>query len=49
MEALLKKLEENQQMTEAGNGEPPKPSPAKYVSMFRIDGKPILPPLVRKN
>uniref|UniRef100_A0A1A9VX97 Uncharacterized protein n=1 Tax=Glossina austeni TaxID=7395 RepID=A0A1A9VX97_GLOAU len=46
MEALLKKLEENQQMTEAGNGEPSTPSPAKYVSMFRIDGKPILPPLM---
>ncbi|KAL9878827.1 uncharacterized protein ACN2A1_011121 isoform 4-T4 [Glossina fuscipes fuscipes] len=46
MEALLKKLEENQQMTEAGKEEPPKPSPAKYMSMFRIDGKPILPPLM---
>uniref|UniRef100_A0A1A9WVP0 Uncharacterized protein n=1 Tax=Glossina brevipalpis TaxID=37001 RepID=A0A1A9WVP0_9MUSC len=46
MEALLKALEENQQMTEAGKVGPSKPSAVKYVSMFRIDGTPILPPLM---
>lgn len=28
------------------HGEPPPPPLRKYVSIFRIDGEPILPPLV---
>ena len=33
-------------MESLNDGKPPIPPPRKYVSIFRIDGEPILPPLV---
>lgn len=33
-------------MESLNDGKPPLPPPRKYVSIFRIDGEPILPPLV---
>ncbi|XP_037811436.1 putative uncharacterized protein DDB_G0268590 isoform X2 [Lucilia sericata] len=36
----------NMENLENIGGEPPLPPPRKYVSIFRIDGEPILPPLM---